>query len=123
MAGCDSAGTRATVPPRPSPPAWACRAARRAATQPGPAGRPGERRRSLLPRRGAGRRDQLGKDRELRDYVWWTAQDAADYADGQLAEALRQLRAGELGEEYVPSDEDLAWARRELGGPVTEEPH
>jgi len=66
---------------------------------------------------------QLGKDRELRDYVWWTAQDAADYADGQLAEALRQLRAGELGEVYVPSDEDLAWARRELGDPVTEEPH
>ena len=57
---------------------------------------------------------QLGKDRELRDYVWWTAQDTADYADGQLAEALRQLRAGELGEEYVPSDDDLEWARREL---------
>lgn len=65
---------------------------------------------------------QLGKDRELRDYVWWSAQDAADYADGQLAEALRQLRTGELGEEYVPSDEDLEWARRELGDPVTEEP-
>ena len=65
---------------------------------------------------------QLGKDRELRDYVWWTAQDTADYADGQLAEALRQLRTGELGEEYVPSDEDLEWARRELGDPATEEP-
>jgi len=65
---------------------------------------------------------QLGKDRELRDYVWWTAQDTSDYADGQLAEALRQLRAGELGEEYVPSDEDLEWARRELGDPATEEP-
>ena len=65
---------------------------------------------------------QLGKDRELRDYVWWSAQDTADYADGQLAEALRQLRAGELGEEYVPSDEDLEWARRELGDPAAEEP-
>lgn len=57
---------------------------------------------------------RLGKMRQLRDYVWWAAQDAADYADGQLAEALRQLRAGELGEEYIPSDEELAWARREL---------
>jgi hypothetical protein len=65
---------------------------------------------------------QLGKDRELRDYVWWTAQDTADHADGQLTEALRQLRAGELGEEYVPSDEDLEWARRELGDPAAEEP-
>lgn len=65
---------------------------------------------------------QLGKDRELRDYVWWAAQDTADYADGQLAEALRQLRADELGEEYVPSDEDLEWARRELGDPAAEEP-
>jgi hypothetical protein len=65
---------------------------------------------------------QLGKDRELRDYVWWSAQDTADYADGQLAEALRQLRAGELAEEYVPSDEDLEWARRELGDPAVEEP-
>jgi arginine decarboxylase len=61
---------------------------------------------------------QLGKDRELRDYVWWSAQDTADYADGQLAEAIRQLRAGELAEEYVPSDEDLEWARRELGDPA-----
>jgi hypothetical protein len=66
---------------------------------------------------------QLGKDRELRDYVWWSAQDTADYADGQLAEALRQLRAPELGEEYVPSAEDLEWARRELGDPATEESH
>ena len=65
---------------------------------------------------------QLGKDRELRDYAWWIAQDTADYADGQLAEALRQLRTGELGEEYVPSDKDLEWARRELGDSVTEEP-
>jgi hypothetical protein len=65
---------------------------------------------------------RLGKDRELRDYVWWSAQDSVDYAEGQLAEALRQLRAGELGEEYVPSDEDLAWARRELGDPAIEEP-
>jgi hypothetical protein len=65
---------------------------------------------------------QLGKDRDLRDYVWWSAQDTADYADGQLAEALRQLRSEELGEDYVPSDEDLEWARRELGDPATEEP-
>jgi DNA-binding transcriptional regulator YdaS (Cro superfamily) len=60
---------------------------------------------------------RLGKSRELRDYVWWSAQDAADYADGKLAEALRQLRAGELGDEYVPSAEDLDWARRELDDP------
>jgi hypothetical protein len=66
---------------------------------------------------------RLGKDRELRDYVWWSAQDTADYAADQLAEALRQLRAGELSEEYVPSDEDLEWARRELGDPLAEEPH
>jgi hypothetical protein len=56
----------------------------------------------------------LGKNRELRDYVWWSAQDAADYADGKLAEALRQLRAGKLGDEYVPSAEELSWARRQL---------
>lgn len=55
---------------------------------------------------------RLGRNGELRDYVWWSAQDSADYADGKLAEALCQLRAGELGEEYVPSDEDLDWARR-----------
>lgn len=65
---------------------------------------------------------RLGKDRELRDHVWWSAQDTIEYADGQLAEALHQLRAGELGEEYVPSDEDLEWARRELGDPATKEP-
>ena len=64
----------------------------------------------------------LGKDRELRDYVWWSAQDSADYADGQLTEALRQLRAGELGAEYMPSAEDLKWARRELGDPAAKEP-
>jgi hypothetical protein len=60
---------------------------------------------------------RLGKSRELRDYVWWSAQDATDYADGRLTEALRQLRAGELGDEYVPSAEDLDWARRELDDP------
>ena len=57
---------------------------------------------------------RLGKTRQLREYAWWAAHDAADYADGQLAEGLRQLRAGELGDEYVTSEEDLAWARREL---------
>ena len=61
---------------------------------------------------------RLGRNRELRDYVWWSAQDTVDYADGRLAEALRQLRAGELGEEYVPSDEELDWARRELDDPA-----
>jgi hypothetical protein len=65
---------------------------------------------------------RLGKNRELRDYVWWSAQDTADYADGKLAEALRQLRAGELGEEYIPSDDDLEWARRELDDPPAGEP-
>ena len=64
---------------------------------------------------------RLGRNRELRDYVWWSAQDSADYADGKLAEALRQLRAGELGEEYVPSEEDLDWARRELDDPARAE--
>jgi DNA-binding transcriptional MerR regulator len=58
---------------------------------------------------------RLGRIRELRDYVWWSAQDAADDANGQLAEALRQLRAGELADEYAPSDEDLERARGELG--------
>jgi hypothetical protein len=57
---------------------------------------------------------RLGKGRELRDYVWWSAQDTADYADGKLAEALRQLRTGKLGDEYVPSAEELSWARRQL---------
>lgn len=58
---------------------------------------------------------RLGRIRELRDYVWWSAQDAADHANGQLAEALRQLRAGEFADEYTPSEEDLKRARRELG--------
>jgi DNA-binding transcriptional MerR regulator len=58
---------------------------------------------------------RLGRIRELRDYIWWSAQDAADYANDQLAEALRQLRAGDLADEYVPSEEDLERARRELG--------
>jgi DNA-binding transcriptional MerR regulator len=66
---------------------------------------------------------RLGRNRKLRDYVWWSAQDSADYADGKLAEALRQLRAGELGEEYVPSDEDLDWARHELDDPPAGEPN
>ena len=57
---------------------------------------------------------QLGRIRQLRDYVWWSAHDSADYANGQLSEALRQLRAGELAEEYAPSEEDLERARREL---------
>lgn len=56
----------------------------------------------------------MGKNRELREYVWWSAQDAADYADGKLAEALRQLRAGKLSDEYVPSAQELSWARRQL---------
>jgi hypothetical protein len=64
---------------------------------------------------------RLGKSRELRDYVWWSAQDAADSADGKLAEALHQLRAGELGDEYVPSPEDLSWARRQLRNQPAEE--
>jgi hypothetical protein len=64
---------------------------------------------------------RLGKDREVRDYVWWSAQDSADYADGKLAQALRELRTGELGGEYAPSNEDLAWARRELDDPPVEE--
>jgi hypothetical protein len=57
---------------------------------------------------------RLGKMRDLRDYIWWSATDAADYADGQLAEALRQLRVGEIGDEYIPSAEEVEWARREL---------
>src|SRR5258708_1749013 len=59
---------------------------------------------------------RLGRLRELRDYIWWSGQDSADYADGKLAEALAELRAGELAEEYVPSEDDLRWARRELSG-------
>jgi len=57
---------------------------------------------------------RLGRMRQLRDYVWWSAQDSADYANGQLAEALQQLRTGELADEYAPSEEDLERARREL---------
>jgi hypothetical protein len=64
---------------------------------------------------------RLGKSREVRDYIWWSAQDAADYADSKLAEALRQLRAGALGDEYVPSEEDLEWARHELDDPAAQE--
>ncbi len=30
---------------------------------------------------------RLGRIRELRDYIWWSGQDAADYADGKLAQA------------------------------------
>jgi DNA-binding transcriptional regulator YdaS (Cro superfamily) len=64
---------------------------------------------------------RLHKNRELRDYVWWSGEDATDYADGKLAQALRQLRAGELGDEYVPSAEDLSWARRQLRDAAAEE--
>jgi hypothetical protein len=60
---------------------------------------------------------RLGKTRELRDYVWWSAQDAADYADSKLAEALSQLRAGDLGDQYAPSEDDPDWARREPNDP------
>jgi hypothetical protein len=52
---------------------------------------------------------------EHRDYIWWSAQDAAADASGQLAEALWQLQAGKLAHEYAPSEEDLERARRELG--------
>jgi hypothetical protein len=64
---------------------------------------------------------RLGRMRQVRDYVWWSAQDSADYANGQLSEALRQLRAGELADEYAPSEEDLERARRELGDESTQE--
>lgn len=64
---------------------------------------------------------RLGKSRELRDYVWWSAQDNADYADSKVAEALRQLRTGELGDEYAPSAEDLSWARSQLRKEAAEE--
>jgi hypothetical protein len=64
---------------------------------------------------------RLGKSRELRDYIWWSAQDTADYADGKLAQALRQLRTGKLADEYAPSAEDLAWARRQLRNGAAEE--
>jgi hypothetical protein len=59
--------------------------------------------------------------RQLRDYVWWSAQDSADYANSQLSEALRQLRAGELAEEYAPSEADLERARREFADDATQE--
>jgi hypothetical protein len=58
---------------------------------------------------------RVGRVRELRDYVWWSGQDSADYADGKLAEALAELRAGDLGDDFVPSQEDLRWARQEMG--------
>jgi hypothetical protein len=64
---------------------------------------------------------RLGRMRQLRDYVWWSAQDAADNANGQLSEALRQLRAGELADEYTPSEKDLERARRELRDPPARE--
>src|SRR5690242_19015584 len=64
---------------------------------------------------------RLGRMRQLRDYVWWSAQDSADYAYGQLSEALRQLRAGELAEKYAPSEAALERARRELADDVTQE--
>lgn len=40
------------------------------------------------------RQDRL---RDLLDYIWWSGHDSADYADGKLAEALAELRAGALG--------------------------
>lgn len=64
---------------------------------------------------------QLGRMRQLRDYVWWSAQSSADHANGQLSEALRQLRAGELAEEYALSEADLERARRELASDATQE--
>ena len=57
---------------------------------------------------------RLGRSRDLRDYVWWSGQDSADYSDGRLAEALADLRAGDLDGELAPSDQDLEWARHEL---------
>jgi hypothetical protein len=57
---------------------------------------------------------RAGRVRELRDYVWWSGQDTADYAGGKLGEALAELRAGELGEEFAPSEQDLRWAHQEL---------
>ena len=64
---------------------------------------------------------QLGRIRQLRDYIWWSAQDSTDYANGQLAQALRQLRTGELADEYAPSEEDLERARRELANDAPQE--
>lgn len=57
---------------------------------------------------------RLDRVRDLRDFVWWSAQDSNDYADGKLSEALTELRADDLGQEIAPSAEDLAWARQEL---------
>lgn len=57
---------------------------------------------------------RLGRTRELRDYIWWSGQDSADYADGKLDEALADLRDGDLDEEVAPSAQDLRWARQEL---------
>jgi len=64
---------------------------------------------------------RLGRMRQLRDYIWWSAQDSADHANGQLSEALRQLRSGELADEYAPSEEDLERARRELANDTARE--
>jgi DNA-binding transcriptional MerR regulator len=57
---------------------------------------------------------RLGRVRELREYVWWSDQDSADYSDCKLAEALADLRSGDLDREIVPSEQDLGWARKEL---------
>jgi hypothetical protein len=57
---------------------------------------------------------RLGEIRQLRDYIWWSAQDSADYADGRVAEALRQIHEGDVAEEFVPSVDDLRWAQRKL---------
>jgi DNA-binding transcriptional MerR regulator len=57
---------------------------------------------------------RLGEIRQLRDYIWWSAQDSADYVDGRVTEALRQIRDGDVAEEFVPSDDDLRWAQRKL---------
>jgi hypothetical protein len=46
--------------------------------------------------------------------------DAADYADGKLAQRCASC-AREFGEEYVPSAGDLSWARRQLGDGAAEE--
>jgi hypothetical protein len=62
----------------------------------------------------AGELRRLGRIRELRDYIWWSVQDSADYADGKLDEALADLRDGDLDDEIAPSARDLRWARQEL---------
>lgn len=46
---------------------------------------------------------RLDRVRDLRDFVWWSAQDSADCANGKLSEALAELRAGDLGQEIAPS--------------------